>query len=61
VSSLIRLDELGIPRRGWPGRRRAIARLVLQMIGMLVILVGLFVVAYLYLWLLAPEGAAYPR
>lgn len=36
---MIRLEEFGlraIPRRGWPGRRRAIAVLTLQVLGALV-------------------------
>lgn len=30
---MIRLDELGVPRPGWPGRRLAIARLVAEVVG----------------------------
>lgn len=58
--SLIRLEEFGIPRPGWPGRRRAIARLVLQMVAGAAVLLLALAVIFIYLWLGAPEGAAWP-
>lgn len=53
---MIRLEEFGIPRPGWPGRRRAIARLVLQVAGLTAFLIGMLGLALVYLWLLAPAG-----
>lgn len=36
MSSLIGLDDVGlaIPRPGWPGRRRTMARVALQVVGL---------------------------
>lgn len=34
---MIRLEEFGIPRPGWTGRRRAIARMTLGALAMIVI------------------------
>jgi hypothetical protein len=36
---MLRLSEFGIPAKGWPGRRRAIARLVLQVVGLTAFLI----------------------
>lgn len=58
---MIQLEEFGIPRPGWPGRRRAIAVLALQTIAGAALLIGLLVIAFVLLWLGAPEGAAWPR
>lgn len=54
---MIRLDEFDIPRPGWPGRRRAIAKLVVQMFLGTIFLIALLAIAFAYIWLGAPEGA----
>lgn len=60
--SLIRLEDVvpGIPRPGWPGRRRAIARLAVQVVLGTLFLVLLLACVFVYLWLGAPEGAGWP-
>lgn len=58
--SLIRLDEFGVPRPGWPGRRRAIARLVVQAVLGTIFLLAALAVAFVYIWLGAPRGAGWP-
>jgi hypothetical protein len=46
-------------KRGWTDRYRS--RLVLTVLGETAFLIALLAVAFVYLWLLAPAGAAYPR
>lgn len=50
---MIRLSDIDarIPRAGWPGRRRAIARLVLEVAGGALLLIAAF-------YLIAVYGAA---
>lgn len=59
--SLMRLEEFGIPRPGWPGRRRAIARLVIQAVIGAIFLIALIALGFIYLWLGVPAGAGYPQ
>lgn len=50
---MITLEELGIPRAGWVGRRRAIAVMVLQVAGMTAFFLGLLFAVTALIWLLA--------
>ncbi len=53
---MIRLDEfLDLPRPGWPGRRRAIARQLLEVVGLAAFFVGMLVITFVAIWLLAPR------
>ncbi len=53
---MIRLDEfLDLPRPGWPGRRRAIARQLLEVVGLAAFFVALMGIAFAAIWLLAPR------
>lgn len=56
---MIRLSDIDptIPRAGWPGRRVAIARLVLEVVAGAAFLIALLTIAFVYIWLGAPAGA----
>lgn len=46
-----------LPKRGWSNRFRP----VLEVIAETVVFVGGIAVLFVLIWLLAPEGAGYPR
>lgn len=53
---MIRLEEFGIPRKGWPGRRRALARLILEVVGGAVLLVAALYLVVVYGVALGPAA-----
>lgn len=59
---MIRLSDIdpSIPRKGWPGRNRAIALLAVKVVGLTAMLIAFLVVGFVVIWLGAPEGAGWP-
>ncbi len=53
---VIRLDEfLDLPRHGWQGRNRAIARQLLEVVGLAAFFIGMLAITFAAIWLLAPR------
>lgn len=56
--NLIGLEELGIPRPGWPGRRRAIVVLVLEVAGLTAFFIGMLATVYVAILVAAAIGGS---